>query len=185
MVWVTSVISIHALLAESDDLYHRSRRDVLYFYPRSPCGERRQVKQNCRAEISISIHALLAESDRLWIMLYSCPGNFYPRSPCGERPGKVKVVEPGFVFLSTLSLRRATVGQKRLRQKLAISIHALLAESDAFTLSDSSKASLFLSTLSLRRATTAKNSNIQLSTFLSTLSLRRATRCRHSSYPPA
>ena len=35
--------------------------------------------------------------------------NFYPRSPCGERqPGKVKVMEPGFVFLSTLSLRRAT-----------------------------------------------------------------------------
>ncbi len=34
------------------------------------------------------------------------------------------------LFLSTLSLRRATVGQKRLRQKLAISIHALLAESD-------------------------------------------------------
>ena len=34
--------------------------------------------------------------------------NFYPRSPCGERQ----------------------VGQKRFRQKLAISIHALLAESD-------------------------------------------------------
>ena len=34
--------------------------------------------------------------------------HFYPRSPCGERPGKVKVVEPGFTFLSTLSLRRAT-----------------------------------------------------------------------------
>ena len=37
---------------------------------------------------------------------------------------------PHSKFLSTLSLRRATVGQKRLRQKLAISIHALLAESD-------------------------------------------------------
>ena len=37
-----------------------------YFYPRSPCGERRQTKQICRAEISISIHALLAESDLAW-----------------------------------------------------------------------------------------------------------------------
>ena len=36
--------------------------------------------------LDISIHALLAESD----------------------PGKVKVVEPGLAFLSTLSLRRAT-----------------------------------------------------------------------------
>ena len=56
-----------------------------HFYPRSPCGERlireptagrdnkflstlslrraTQIKQTCRAEISISIHALLAESD--------------------------------------------------------------------------------------------------------------------------
>ena len=33
------------------------------FYPRSPCGERRQIKQTCRAKTSISIHALLAESD--------------------------------------------------------------------------------------------------------------------------
>ena len=40
----------------------------------------------------------------------------------------------GFEFLSTLSLRRATVGQKRFLQKLAISIHALLAESDLWDL---------------------------------------------------
>ncbi len=55
---------------------------------------------------------------------------FYPRSPCGERPGKVRVVEPGFVFLSTLSLRRATSGHPETRPSYAISIHALLAESD-------------------------------------------------------
>ena len=149
----------------------------MYFYPRSPCGERlffqhqfiihhslflstlslrrathqqgchqdcqqflstlslrratRQTKQTCRAETSISIHALLAESDT--IFLPSCAKipvflstlslrratspapatmcsttNFYPRSPCGERrfnPFKTFIV-------------------------LAISIHALLAESD-------------------------------------------------------
>ena len=90
------------------------------------------------------------------------------------------------------------MGQKRLRQKLAISIHALLAESDLRVV-DGSKSSiisihallaesdvtlqdiknfsaLFLSTLSLRRATllTLLMGAI-LILFLSTLSLRRAT----------
>ena len=81
---------------------------------------------------------------------------------------------PG-TFLSTLSLRRATsgrpgtrqrdaisihallaesdVGQNRLRQKLAISIHALLAESDGIGLVFLWWGVRFLSTLSLRRAT--------------------------------
>ena len=58
----------------------------MYFYPRSPCGERPKSVGDSESRITISIHALLAESD----------------------PGKVKVVEPGLVFLSTLSLRRAT-----------------------------------------------------------------------------
>ena len=56
-------ISIHALLAESDNCTSIGRPKRLYFYPRSPCGERRQVKQTHRVKISISIHALLAESD--------------------------------------------------------------------------------------------------------------------------
>ena len=57
---------------------------------------------------TISIHALLAESD-------SGPSR---TSPC--------VV----IFLSTLSLRRATVASRRAVQVIDISIHALLAESD-------------------------------------------------------
>ena len=79
-----------------------------YFYPRSPCGERLTVPDLGKRNIRISIHALLAESD---------PGNspvildrihFYPRSPCGERREfNVAVLKNG-VFLSTLSLRRAT-----------------------------------------------------------------------------
>ena len=79
------------------------------FYPRSPCGERRQAKQTCQAKTSISIHALLAESDQsnrdkhshnhrflstLSLRRATHPKmsdhphntNFYPRSPCGERP---------------------------------------------------------------------------------------------------
>ena len=123
-------ISIHALLAESDGLSYFYIIKITDFYPRSPCGERQdtesaqdkpkeflstlslrratQIKQTCRAEISISIHALLAESDRVsetlvprqyqflstlslrratvnGDVLSSCFVNFYPRSPCGER----------------------------------------------------------------------------------------------------
>ena len=101
-------ISIHALLAESDDTsmpptfifaaflstlslrratrtgYH-GRADRPHFYPRSPCGERHNTDSRvCHRP------------------------DFYPRSPCGER---LKIVEIGvrcLIFLSTLSLRRAT-----------------------------------------------------------------------------
>ena len=102
-----------------------------HFYPRSPCGERQFRKLLYPGSTRISIHALLAESDVTRV---------------ARTPTTV-------VFLSTLSLRRAT---KRLRQKLAeaiISIHALLAESDCTTIITICTASKFLSTLSLRRAT--------------------------------
>ena len=56
-----------------------------YFYPRSPCGERPLTGTMPRGKM-ISIHALLAESDRL--------ANYCERA--------------GMIFLSTLSLRRAT-----------------------------------------------------------------------------
>ena len=78
-------------------------------------------------------------------------------------------------FLSTLSLRRATSGHTKACGKGLISIHALLAESDAPGLSVSLSVSKFLSTLSLRRATIVYDSGFDASRFLSTLSLRRAT----------
>ena len=63
---------------------------------------------------------------------YSAEGYFYPRSPCGER--QVALLHPVFLpsFLSTLSLRRATAGCPMYFHPLAISIHALLAESDPY-----------------------------------------------------
>ena len=124
-------ISIHALLAESDwtapcspggcgYFYPRSpcgeRRyasafpqSMQYFYPRSPCGERR-VRQVILAEpfIFISIHALLAESDSRVFMLMPSMRYFYPRSPCGERLTVSTLKILAILFLSTLSLRRAT-----------------------------------------------------------------------------
>ena len=101
--------------------------------------------------------------------------NFYPRSPCGERPASVqtRLVSMSFlstlslrratiftacqatvrVFLSTLSLRRATAPQPSGQYDGLISIHALLAESDDSGPRKIKVDFLFLSTLSLRRAT--------------------------------
>ena len=123
-------ISIHALLAESDSSSLKSFTDPLDFYPRSPCGERRQITQTYRAKlvflstlslrratnghettpciVGISIHALLAESDSCTSIGRPKRLYFYPRSPCGERPKLLTISIFIHTFLSTLSLRRAT-----------------------------------------------------------------------------
>ena len=146
------------------------------FYPRSPCGERRDVTAPSTAHAAISIHALLAESD-----------------------GAVRVwAWRTFTFLSTLSLRRATLATWKSYHVCGISIHALLAESDWCISRKQPVQAAFLSTLSLRRATCARfhcwgSNEISIHAllaesdvaqgsiagdqmrFLSTLSLRRAT----------
>ena len=147
------VISIHALLAESDGAYRGARQSRRHFYPRSPCGERqcRKGSNDSRngflstlslrratarralgfVDPDISIHALLAESD-------------YHGCYCSRRTTS---------FLSTLSLRRATIGLVFLWWGVRISIHALLAESDILGNPCAGCPAEFLSTLSLRRAT--------------------------------
>ncbi len=127
------------------------------FYPRSPCGERRDVIAVMTDAQSISIHALLAESDFLdrrfgavqnaflsTLSLRRATAevggsdqaiiNFYPRSPCGERLMHALKLANAVLFLSTLSLRRATVDTVKFADTM-----------------------LFLSTLSLRRATQAQS----------------------------
>ena len=104
-----------------------------HFYPRSPCGERRSSYTFRTPRRSISIHALLAESDRKRCQSRPDSRNFYPRSPCGERLTTLTTSRRTEQFLSTLSLRRATVRQVILAEPfIFISIHALLAESDAY-----------------------------------------------------
>ena len=61
--------------------------------------------------------------------------NFYPRSPCGERRMFASLFCGVFLFLSTLSLRRATSALLAIHAESHISIHALLAESDFLILS--------------------------------------------------
>ena len=79
------------------------------------------------------------------------------------------------IFLSTLSLRRATPPVGIAIFAPNISIHALLAESDWFARIATDGFTAFLSTLSLRRATRVSSRTVQNGAFLSTLSLRRAT----------
>ena len=81
-----------------------------YFYPRSPCGERLSA----------------------WVKLRAFRSYFYPRSPCGERRHASTLRYGCTRFLSTLSLRRATVVLFVHFCDITISIHALLAESDGF-----------------------------------------------------
>ena len=83
--WLRTLISIHALLAESDNSANTNLPSHRNFYPRSPCGERRIARE-----------MVLQFSD------------FYPRSPCGERQPATRRHNKNNVFLSTLSLRRAT-----------------------------------------------------------------------------
>ena len=88
--------------------YRRRQFYYLYFYPRSPCGERRACLPACVVGAPISIHALLAESDFACAGRFKIVHNFYPRSPCGERLMHALKLADLMLFLSTLSLRRAT-----------------------------------------------------------------------------
>ena len=146
-------ISIHALLAESDGVMAAPitptyeflstlslRRATLgrsvglpvagHFYPRSPCGERRFRRRPVPRNRNFYPRSPCGERPAHTPTAYIAP-HFYPRSPCGERRVPVKNQSQGLQFLSTLSLRRATIKNPEAVSKYMI----------------------FLSTLSLRRAT--------------------------------
>ena len=125
-----------------------------HFYPRSPCGERPRRIHTGPARGNISIHALLAESDRDCL--------------CG--------ITESSVFLSTLSLRRAT-WQIWMPMLLSWDFYPRSPCGERQSWATRARAAqLFLSTLSLRRATYSTNYvQITFNKFLSTLSLRRAT----------
>ena len=106
--------------------------------------------------MDISIHALLAESD-LSTRIIGFSGKVFLSTLSLRRATETAKTSIGDIqFLSTLSLRRATHYDNYNLHCVEISIHALLAESDQPVASDLRKVSTaFLSTLSLRRATTA------------------------------
>ena len=144
-------ISIHALLAESDDCLLGRVADGHDFYPRSPCGERPDPFRLVGQGRDFYPRSPCGERRRAKTITAEI-SNFYPRSPCGERPARPTANNATTKFLSTLSLRRATIPANydatsakflstlSLRRATAavwpqppaipISIHALLAESD-------------------------------------------------------
>ena len=146
------MISIHALLAESDPLWRASAASHQYFYPRSPCGERQARTGVFKGSGKFLSTLSLRRATPHQPPQAQTAGHFYPRSPCGERPQHTKrLLQPrnfyprspcgerlingigaigSALFLSTLSLRRATNHIQRRGRQRPISIHALLAESD-------------------------------------------------------
>ena len=133
------IISIHALLAESDILHtaHQVRTakflstlslrratDLPGLYCLRLCisihallAESDSMAVNKVVINDISIHALLAESDKRMRQSKEKPRHFYPRSPCGER----------------LQTRRQVL------HNWNICIHALLAESDRLEFCDTAQ----------------------------------------------
>ena len=104
---------------------------ILYFYPRSPCGER-PLPWPATPRPRLFLSTLSLRRATLYSSSSSTPAvHFYPRSPCGERQDDILLQE----------------------QTEQISIHALLAESDCCARCLCWGLNEFLSTLSLRRAT--------------------------------
>ena len=146
-------ISIHALLAESDADRIGYAVRLLYFYPRSPCGERPLRKG----------------------FLLCSFFNFYPRSPCGERPYSQHVTRPSLYFYP-----RSPCGERPAHfasqiHSVGISIHALLAESDRPTDVPQYHILISIHALLAESDSAAPKTRRAAWPFLSTLSLRRAT----------
>ena len=147
-------ISIHALLAESDETLVILPKELDDFYPRSPCGERLypiislliiplflSTLSLRRATISANNHIRICK-------------NFYPRSPCGERPVQIVIIVMHALISIHALLAESDWANFSGFYWWGISIHALLAESDYRRTVSLTRFFLFLSTLSLRRAPT-------------------------------
>ena len=169
------MISIHALLAESDSWPRAIAPLCLYFYPRSPCGERRgynlggRVCQGFLSTLSLrraTVASVLEAGgsryfyprspcgERRYRCVLGCVGYyFYPRSPCGERRLLNSSWISSIKFLSTLSLRRATGAPvDKMPSSSDFYPRSPCGERPVYT-SLSGGRNTFLSTLSLRRAT--------------------------------
>ena len=123
-----------------------------YFYPRSPCGERRRKGPRRRVLSGISIHALLAESDSLgllgWLRVF-----ISIHALLAESDEMISIERCSFEISIHALLAESDADRYEMGIIRQISIHALLAESDRMFASLFCGVFLFLSTLSLRRAT--------------------------------
>ena len=148
------LISIHALLAESDGIVGNT--DVTRSAFLSTLSLRRATEL---AFLAINPNTFLSTLS-LRRATYRGPGTtqwvyyFYPRSPCGERLGHRGLSSLYSVISIHALLAESDFGHRGLSSLYSvISIHALLAESDAYGRINDISRLIFLSTLSLRRAT--------------------------------
>ena len=172
----TRLVFLSTLSLRRATQVHRYRlKNHHYFYPRSPCGERLTVFSIFQVviiflstlslrratvylasqtfDIDISIHALLAESDQPHFPCTELYQHFYPRSPCGERLFQNHIIFHYNLFLSTLSLRRATRSH-RSDDRSPIHFYPRSPCGERQLLRMCHRVDrVFLSTLSLRRAT--------------------------------
>ena len=168
------IVSIHALLAECDDLAIITILQDKRFNPRTPCGVRQAPRKKAPEQIMfqsthslrsatdsnnadgpysfVSIHALLAECD-----LTANPDipefvGFNPRTPCGVRQFANYMGNNRNKFQSTHSLRSATTNRVYSLTKLTFqSTHSL--RSATIELDYGQGSDVFQSTHSLRSAT--------------------------------
>ncbi len=82
--------------------------------------------------VYVSIHALLAECDNNLTGYENLLKCFNPRTPCGVRLQNGQSIPLNTEFQSTHSLRSATYYEGAKRFAYVVSIHALLAECDAY-----------------------------------------------------
>ena len=126
------LISIHALLAESDALQQNIPGVDFQFLSTLSLRRATGGHQEQDGIFGISIHALLAESD-VKVMEIGI-GRLVFLSTLSLRRATLMlfmvISYNKIVFLSTLSLRRATSKNAAMGNPTLISIHALLAESD-------------------------------------------------------
>ena len=171
-----SLISIHALLAESDVIDDANYLMAFEFQSTLSLRRATQFREDRLDDLRRFQSTLsLRRATQAGHVREVRARHFNPRSPCGERLFFMDVPHFPKVFQSTLSLRRATFRDCHRPYRSVISIHALLAESDIERREIMSTNDLFQSTLSLRRATWPGVPPVGFSKFQSTLSLRRAT----------
>ena len=149
------IISIHALLAESDDTSLTRIIGFLGFLStlslrRATCQWRRSVKLFKQFLSTLSLRRATPVSE----LRVTSNVHFYPRSPCGERPdGRTDPRGGRFISIHALLAESDLDAAQAMLVHDPMSIHALLAESDTIFAVRPYDAPIFLSTLSLRRAT--------------------------------
>ena len=124
-----------------------------HFYPRSPCGERLLTEINKMATGQISIHALLAESDLASIFVHLQINIFLSTLSLRRATPDKNDRGPGGQFLSTLSLRRATRPETKPARNLSNFYPRSPCGERRGVVKSNMSVQKFLSTLSLRRAT--------------------------------